>query len=512
VLTALGIAVVGAGLLFGLFAAMTRNLLGGALIASLTLVLFFTYGHVFDLVKALGWPVRHDHIHLLVGCVWLAGLMAGAGLIWRNRCNLAEASLVFTLAAGMMVGFSVVQLVGNSASHVSARSRRSPMVMRNLDAKQPAASSPVPASKGVKPDVYYIILDGYARGDVLHDVYEFDNSNFLNGLRDRGFYVAEESAANYPMTYLSLASSLNLDYLNDSSARRDDESEERTSFYAMIQDPLVGRIFRSNGYRFIHFATNYRGTESSEIADEIIRYRPAWLQGEFMEVLIRRSALRLMEPNVAGLHLHAFESLREMPQKPGPKFVFAHFIVPHNPYVFDRHGNVRHDVPLSLQFKEKTGGWDNRQAYIDQMIFVNQRIQECIDSILADSSIPPIIIVQADHGSASLYHSAEGDVPELDEAFIRERLPILNAYRVPENIRTRLYPSISPVNSFRVLCSEMFGTDFELLPERHYIGWYRSGNRMTEVTEVVKRKKPAPSVVGDAQVASGANVVERVEN
>src|SRR5262249_55856944 len=65
------------------------------------------------------------------------------------------------------------------------------------------------------PDVYYIILDGYARADTLKRECQFDNSEFLEQLRSRGFYVADQSCSNYPMTFMSLASSLNMSYLDN---------------------------------------------------------------------------------------------------------------------------------------------------------------------------------------------------------------------------------------------------------------------------------------------------------
>src|SRR5688572_31865313 len=42
-----------------------------------------------------------------------------------------------------------------------------------------------------------------SRQDVLHELYEFDNSSFLNDLSARGFYVAHESSSNYIQTMLS---------------------------------------------------------------------------------------------------------------------------------------------------------------------------------------------------------------------------------------------------------------------------------------------------------------------
>ncbi len=53
------------------------------------------------------------------------------------------------------------------------------------------------------PDIYYIILDSYGRADMLKSVYGFDNSSFMNGLEQRGFFVASRSQANYPKTVLS---------------------------------------------------------------------------------------------------------------------------------------------------------------------------------------------------------------------------------------------------------------------------------------------------------------------
>ncbi len=91
---------------------------------------------------------------------------------------------------------------------------------------------------------------------------------------------------------------------------------------------------------------------------------------------------------------------------------------------------------------------------MDQLVYLNGRLIEIIDAILAASPHPPIIIVQGDHGTASTASDDEvGPLP-------RERLAILNAYLVPDQVRTRLYPDITPVNSFRLI----FATLRDLLP------------------------------------------------
>jgi len=58
------------------------------------------------------------------------------------------------------------------------------------------------------------VLDRYANVGTLAEVYGFDNSGFLNQLGAEGFYVANESCANYVRTSESLASSLNMEYID----------------------------------------------------------------------------------------------------------------------------------------------------------------------------------------------------------------------------------------------------------------------------------------------------------
>ena len=58
------------------------------------------------------------------------------------------------------------------------------------------------------PAIYYIILDGYARSEVMRELFDFDNTAFLERLERKGFFVARGSNANYCQTPLSRLSSL----------------------------------------------------------------------------------------------------------------------------------------------------------------------------------------------------------------------------------------------------------------------------------------------------------------
>ena len=47
-------------------------------------------------------------------------------------------------------------------------------------------------------------------------------------------------------------------------------------------------------------------------------------------------------------------------------------------------------------------------------------------------------------------------------------MAILNAYYVDNEVENQLYPSISPVNSFRLISNHYFGTNFPLLEDISY--------------------------------------------
>jgi hypothetical protein len=130
---------------------------------------------------------------------------------------------------------------------------------------------------------------------------------------------------------------------------------------------------------------------------------------------------------------------------PSPKFVFAHIISPHGPYVFDAEGNFIPDEN------------DTDKGYVGQVEYLNSRLIPLLQNLIENSEGPPVIILQADHGG----HGTQFDLDH--------RMNILNAYYLPDDGDQYLYASISPVNSFRLVFDTYFGTDYGLLPDvSHY--------------------------------------------
>ena len=105
-----------------------------------------------------------------------------------------------------------------------------------------------------------------------------------------------------------------------------------------------------------------------------------------------------------------------------------------------------------------------RKAYIDEVTYVNKKLQQEISTILENSTEPPIIIIQSDHGSR-----VNWDGVFIENSCARERISILNALYLPDDDASQLYDSITPVNTFRVIFNTYFNMEFDLLEDRSYL-------------------------------------------
>ena len=119
--------------------------------------------------------------------------------------------------------------------------------------------------------------------------------------------------------------------------------------------------------------------------------------------------------------------------------------------------------------------------YLDQLIFVNKKVEFVIDEILKNSSRPPIVIIFGDHGPRSRLNWQSSKKTD-----VRESFSILSAYHLPGNGKELLYPEISPVNSLRVIISHYFGVNLDLLPDRSFYSTAQFLYKFQDITERVR--------------------------
>jgi hypothetical protein len=446
-------------LLWGLLLWLTRDIRRSALLTSWWLVLFFSYGHIYNFLEAQTALGRHR----LLLPAWIILAFIGSWWILRKVRDLAYVTLVLNGISLVLLVFPLLQL-GAYTLRSQATTRADSGLPPEFAALQVPEGQPL-------PDVYYIILDAYARNDVLSAVFDTSNEEFTGWLQEKGFYLAPCSQSNYSQTELSLSSSLNLSYLEDLIADLPAGSQDRLPLRSLLHDNAVRGAFQELGYNFVAFETGFL---FSQFEDADVYFSPGALGGlsGFEILLIKTSGgLALVDaaarlPGFFEKSLTAPETVRykqvsytldqlaEIPTSvPGPKFVFAHVLAPHGPLVFGVDGS-------QVYYPEPVSNADYFRGYRDELAYLNSRLIGVLDRILTDSAVPPIIILQADHGH--------------DLASADDRMAILNAYYLPGDGKDLLYPTITPVNSFRIIFNHYFGGQFDLLKDRSFFSYYQT--------------------------------------
>lgn len=477
----IGIVLVLALLAWLLFATFTKDKRKSAIATSVFLFEFFSFGHIsvttsIFVIWAFGLGLNDA---LTVGRLSLLILMATIEVmivyaLKNTKSDLAILHQFLNIFAIILV----VSVISNWVFTTFGQNRIRAFVDSwhnsvNAEAQQ------IDTGVGSRPDIYYIIVDSYAGTRVLQETYQTDNSEFLAFLRERGFYVAEKSRANYCQTTLSLASSLNYTHLQEVADQVGTETGSQKPLIAMAENSRLLARLQQYGYTFVSFASGYSGTEF-KTAD--VYLAPPWNLDAFQSELVNTTPLPVLLElpfldTQNDLHreriLYTLTHLGNVKSGDAPVFVLAHIVAPHAPFVFGPNGEPRQpggqfaldDVTDSRYSKE-----EYIQGYRDQLAFVTKKLQETIEDLLSRSPEPPIIVLQADHGPRrSELDWLSFENPDLDEAF-----SILNAYYFPEQDHDALYPHITPVNTFRVVLNNYFGTSYPMLDDGSY---YSSAER-----------------------------------
>jgi hypothetical protein len=441
----------------------TKNWQVAGIVATILLILSLSYGHLYNSLEGLeiGGFFIGRHRYLVVAWIVVAVL----GICWATRRTKNYSFLTSTLNL-----MSIVLLVMPVAQLLiyAWRATTAPR-MDTVEAQQTEVRYQVQQpTTGQLRDVYYIVLDAYGRSDILLDPVGYDNSAFLHRLEEMGFYVVDCAQSNYAKTDLSLSSTLNMDYVTSLDPTLTPDNTDRLPLWNMLKDNQVKMMFQELGYRVVAFETGFDFTHLNNIDALYSPERKGF--NEFEILYVRTTLARLLddagllarfrytpEDRKRELILFDLEKLQEIPATPGPKFVFAHLVIPHQPFVFGPEGET-FVIPEKVH-KGNTyyTNRDYKLGYANQVAFVSDRIAQVVESILQQSPIPPIIIIQGDHGPSHF------DVPS--------RMAILNAYYFPER-ESALYPEVTPVNSFRLLFNNYFDTDFDLLDDVSYYSEY----------------------------------------
>jgi len=444
-------------LLLALSLLIFKDWIKAALVVTFFLLLFFSYGSLSQQVRLSLGDTAHRFFMPAICLI----LFYFSYLVKKTRISL----LILTRILNFVSAFLFLYLSIN----IGVYKLKTLANWSDVDSiRKTVTSTSLSGKLSTLPDIYYVILDRYANESILKEVFNFDNSKFINHLSNKGFYVASQSKSNYLKTAHSLSSSLNMSFINYLGEKVKGPPDNLLPIYAMLKDYKVWRFLKSKGYKFIHFGSWWPPTYKNKLADMNINlYWPP----DFINVLYRTTMLYSIFKKLGYPYnftqwkriIYKFGKLAEIPIIKEPTFVFAHMLIPHRPYVFDRYG--------SFLSEEVVAKRSNKENYIDQLIFTNKKVEGLIDKLISNSEVPPIIIVQADEGPFPQRYRIRRlnfNWEQASKAELRQKMGILNAYYLPHIDQNVLYASITPVNSFRLIFNHYFNTNFELLPDKCY--------------------------------------------
>jgi len=449
--------------------------------------IFFSYGHLSNSLNSILFIKLPK------------GIILGPDKILLPTVTLLLIFLVFkifrsTKDFGQAISFINLSLLFIISSLIFSIAKKEYQKGNNLLILSSQSPSKTQKEQKTTPDIYYIVLDGYARQDILKDIYHYDNSWLIESLRKIGFYVANQAKSNYLHTYLSLPSTLNMRYLDDLPQKYGKNPPSGSAARQLTSNNEVTKKLKNYGYTIINFASTWEGTNENYHADIIYKGE------EYFKILGKNISLdetsitllqtTLLSPFVKKVWgdalrsriLYAFQKLPTIPFKKEKKFVIAHIIAPHPPYVFTAEGN-----PVSgAEFDFADEGIDKRKKYLDQLIFISKQILPVIQNIIKNSSSPPIIILQADHGPGSTFGKREEWQKNYSPLALKERSGILYAVYFPNKKYNHFYDSITPVNTFRILFNVFFNENLEMLPDKTFYTDYEKIYDFKDVTDIVK--------------------------
>ena len=427
--------------LFGISYLIFRSARKAGIFLTFLLVGFFIYGILYNYTEALYykgyWPFSHVHRFLVL--VYFIGYAILFVILYRSKrphYNFNYVLNVFVLAVFFM---NIPMAFLQWKKQKLMKHQANPFLAIN-----DKGCKDINVANDSFPDVYYIILDGYAAEKTLQVFYADKEPILYQYLRKKGFYVADSSRANYPFTDVSLSSSLNLGY--------HDSATQNTTATELIRDNTVDYVFKKAKYRIVNIESGYAVTENLSLADKTITTNAL---NEFENRLLGLTILRLDDVLGFSHYLRLKNELKQLKyflKEKGPKFSFIHIVSPHPPYVVDSSGKRKVRTSISDM------AWEPRKNYWQQLQYVSKSMIDFIDLLLSNSKQQPIIIIQSDHGPF-----IQDENPfNVYEA----RCRILNAYYAPDSIKNFLYPAITPVNSFRIIFSRLFQANYPVLPDR----------------------------------------------
>lgn len=314
-----------------------------------------------------------------------------------------------------------------------------------------------------KPDIYLIIADEYPGNRSLQEMFDFDNNHFGQELSARRFKIINKSKANYNATAYTMASLLNLNYIKGLKDTID--SKENIGIcYSLIKKNQTTQFLKEQGYHFFNYSSFEFPDEPAFTAQGFLPGKTAPITSQTLSGRVIRdlwfhlatdlnwkSAIHDVTYYQLKKNNKTYEQVKRIASeyKGRPKLVYAHFIMPHNPYYYTKDGVLRTPEELTDSFRS------DKKAFAEYIQYVNKKLLELIDHIKSNSVSEPVIMLAGDHGFRH-YEKEVASSYQFDN---------FSAINLPEKKYDQFYDSMTLVNQMRTVLNIQFKQQLPLLKD-----------------------------------------------
>ena len=324
----------------------------------------------------------------------------------------------------------------------------------------------LPCDSCRNPDIYFLLFDEYASTVSLHDTYHFKNTALDSFLVQRGFSLQRFSHSNYNITPFSMASMLNMDYLQ--GIRNPDSCT--LADYAKCQNLILNNrvihFLSARKYDIVNYSIFDLAGHPTQVESKLLPVKTRLITDQTLynrlvrdigwQLYIGKFEISWLTKNRIYYSLNNDNQFladvkKESRKKcDNPRFIYAHLSMPHYPYYFDAHCKLRDKKILVSDTN-----WGHVDSYLNYLAYANKTIRELIDTIQKNTNRSAVIILMGDHGYRTI--TPDGD--------LSHNFKNLNAVYFPDGNYYQLTDSLICVNQFRVIFNILFKQHFPLLKD-----------------------------------------------
>ncbi len=435
-----------------------------AAILSFWILLFtFSFGYLHDTCKKLSGSGFFSSYKFILSISFV--LFVAVFVFLKKRKTFFHRHFLFLNT--LMLCLLLYEIVAAVIGFVNYKHENHLLDNRFTAGKQAKIDTIIPDS--LKPDIYFLVFDALPSSLAMKNEWGFDNSVLDSFLLKENFYVHSKSKSNYNLTVLSVSSTLNMDYTLPIDLYQDETKMYFKASASLLDNSLTrilqqqkyeikqyqpvsfvnkdwdGELFFADMLYMNYFYQTLPGRMYRDLGWNISRFNNKTIKNRNLEKYRRRNLS--LQNDLQQTKLLVEKSCTLI--KENKQFIYAHFQLPHDPFIFDSAGRLK-PTEKTITYTEE----EQPTAFKEQVKFTNKIIQELVLHIKKYNRQNTVIIIEGDHGYRNI-HGKKGYM--IFDNF--------SSVYFPDHDYRHQYATMSPVNSFRLVLNKFFAANLPLLKD-----------------------------------------------